>query len=393
MTRFQSFPVGAHFLLPLMLLLAMLVSVVQPQLVLGQDADGESRVADIEAAKASLAKINSAIDSGDFSAAVPYLTKKGESELALWVTSFAIMLNDPQISQGYPDEFDSIGAAVKAPVEKYELAIDLADADPEEVTNEVLSLLDKDGNRWDIVNELWGLAKDSPMEMVLIRGEVQRSGVEDDAIFLQVARQAPGTAKKYDAGAAPSVAKFVEEDDVWKFDGLDAKKTESVRREHESKLARMPPTIADPTFEGKTADGDAVGLADYEGKVLVIDFWGTWCSPCIDKLPKLEKIREAFEPHGFEIVGIALDDAETLGEYLKEYPLPWKNVSDDGSLKEQFGVKGYPTLFVINKDKQHVASNLEMNDLIDEIAKQLGLPLEDFSGLKDELVAMKKDGH
>ena len=394
MARFQSFPVGANFLLPYMLMLAMLMSVLLTHSVLGQDDEGESRVADIEAAKASLAKINSAIDAGDFSAAVPYLTEKGESELALWVTSFAIMLNDPKISQGYPEEFESIGTALKVPVEKYGLAIDLADADPEEeLTNKVLSLLDKDGKRWEIVNEIWALAKDSPMETVLIRGAVQKSGVEEDAIYLQVARQAPGTAKKYDVAAAPSVAKFVKEDDVWKFDGLDSKKTQSVKRAHDSKMARMPPTIADPTFEGKTAAGEAVSFADYEGKVLVIDFWGTWCSPCVDKLPKLQKIREAFEPHGFEIVGIALDEPESLGEYLKEYPLPWKNVSDDGSLKEQFGVKGYPTLFVINKDKQHVASNLEMNELIDEIAKQLGLQPEDYSGLKDELVAMKKAGH
>ena len=75
------------------------------------------------------------------------------------------------------------------------------------------------------------------------------------------------------------------------------------------------------------------------------------------------KIRAAFESHGFEIVGIAADTAEDLKAYLEKNPLPWKNVVDDGKFKLQFGVKGYPTLFLINSSGQHVASNLELDKL------------------------------
>ena len=226
------------------------------------------------------------------------------------------------------------------------------------------------------------------MELILIRGPVQRSAFAEESVFLQVARQAEEDAKKFDAGAAPSVAKFINEDGVWKFDGLDVDKTASLKRQHERKLAQMPPKLADPSFEGETADGEAVSYGQYEGKVVVIDFWGTWCSPCIAKLPALEKIRTAFEPHGFEIVGIAADSAEDLAAYLKKNPLPWKNVVDDGKFKLQFGVIGYPTLFLINQDKQNVANNLELDKLIDAIAKELKLPTEDFADLKAEVAEM-----
>ena len=61
---------------------------------------------------------------------------------------------------------------------------------------------------------------------------------------------------------------------------------------------------------------------------------------------------------------------------------------DNGEFKEQFGVRGYPTLFLINQDKQNVANNLELDKLIDAIAKALKLPPEDYTDLKTEVAEM-----
>ena len=347
----------------------------------------EDHTADIESAKESLVKIAAAINSGDFAAAEPFMTQQGANEVAIWVTSFSMLLTDPEIGKNYPEEFDSIRDGLKEPLAEHGLDLELkslgADAVPK-----TLEILDKEKQRWKIIAKLWAVTKKAPMELILIRGPVQRSAFAEEAVFLQVARQAEGDAKKFDAGAAPSVAKFINEDGVWKFDGLDVDKTASLKRQHERKLAQMPPKLADPSFEGETADGEAVSYKQYEGKVVVIDFWGTWCSPCLKKLPALEKIRAAFEPHGFEIVGIAADSAEDLAAYLKKNPLPWKNVVDGGEFKLQFGVKGYPTLFLINQDKQNVANNLELDKLIDAIAKELKLPTEDFADLKAEVAEM-----
>jgi len=61
---------------------------------------------------------------------------------------------------------------------------------------------------------------------------------------------------------------------------------------------------------------------------------------------------------------------------------------DDGKFKLQFGVKGYPTLFLVNQNKQNVANNMELDKLIDAIAKELKLPINDFADLKAEVAEM-----
>ncbi len=372
----------------ILMLIATFFAVQAPSSIYAQNSDTiEDRTADIESAKASLTKINAAIDSGDFASAEPFMTEQGANEVAIWVTSFSMLLSDPEIGKSYPTEFDSVRDGLKQPLSEFGLDLELKSLGSEAV-QKTLAILDKDDQRWNIVGKLWAVTKAAPMELILIRGPVQRSAYAEDAVFLQVARQADGDAKKFDAGAAPSVAKFVKEDNAWKFDGLDGEKTASLKKLHDRKLAQMPPKLTDPSFEGKTPDGEVVTFEQYAGKVVVIDFWGTWCSPCLAKLPALKKIREAFEPHGFEIVGIASDTAEDLQAYLKKNPLPWKNVVDNGEIQTQFGVKGYPTLFLVNQEKQNVANNLELDKLIDAIAKELNLPLEDFADLKSEVAEM-----
>ena len=345
---------------------------------------------DIEAAKSSLMKIGDAINRADFAAVESLTTKKGADELAVSVTSFAMLVSDPEIGKTYPSEFDPIREQLKQPLTEHGLNVSVKSLGnpPEKKTLEIIDAAD---TRWQIVADIWEIAKDAPMGVIHIRGPVQRSGYAEDSVFLQVARQAVGESKKYDAGAAPSVARFVKQAGVWKFDGIDEEKTASVAKTHAKKMANMPATLADPAFEGKTADGQSVTFAQYDGKVVVIDFWGTWCSPCLAKLPALVKIREVFKPHGFEIVGFASDSAEDLRAYLDKSPLPWKNVADDGKFKQQFGVKAYPTLFLIDKQKKHIASNLELAELVDEIANALGLPPENYVELKKEVA--KITGH
>ena len=123
----------------------------------------------------------------------------------------------------------------------------------------------------------------------------------------------PADEKEFGESGQTAVYRFVLEEDIWKFDGGSETETKAYNK----KLANMPPTLEDPTFSGVTGDGEEVTFADYKDKVVLFDFWGTWCAPCVAKLPKLEKIHKAFKKYGFEIIGVPLDDAETIKTFYE----------------------------------------------------------------------------
>ena len=101
----------------------------------------------------------------------------------------------------------------------------------------------------------------------------------------------------------------------------------------------------------RTADGESVTLADLRGKIVLLDFWATWCGPCLAAFPELKELRERFGPDGFEIVGVhSPAAAETMTDYLEENPLPWPNAADaDGGTVRTYGVRAYPSVFLIDR--------------------------------------------
>ena len=84
------------------------------------------------------------------------------------------------------------------------------------------------------------------------------------------------------------------------------------------------------------ADGHEVDLAQMRGKVVLIDFWATWCGPCVAELPNVLKAYEKLHPKGFEIVGISLDsDRAKLETFIKEKNMTWPQFFDGQGLEER----------------------------------------------------------
>lgn len=145
------------------------------------------------------------------------------------------------------------------------------------------------------------------------------------------------------------------------------------------------PTIDDPSFDGETISGDSISLKDYRGKLVLLDFWGTWCKGCIEEFPKLKRLKKVLKDRDFEIIGIAQDDQASLERFVKKKPLPWVNVVDDGKICHQFKVSVFPTTLLIDEKGNHVASNLRGKKLVEELAKRLKLSKQETAALAKAL--------
>lgn len=112
---------------------------------------------------------------------------------------------------------------------------------------------------------------------------------------------------------------------------------------------RPPP----PALVFETLDGEGeISLADYRGKAVVLNFWASWCEPCRDELPLIEKAHKRLAAQGGTVVGI--DVKENSGAALKavdEFGLTFPNLRDrDGSFVRKWGQTGYPENFVIDRE-------------------------------------------
>lgn len=170
---------------------------------------------------------------------------------------------------------------------------------------------------------------------------------------------------------------FSKSTDGWKWSGYDP--------DRDTEDGGFP-LIEDIAIVGKTVSGDSISLEDYRGKVVLVDFWGTWCAPCVAEFPKLKKIYERLHSKGFEIVGVAADDAETLEDFVKDTPLPWKNIVDgEGAITGRLRVSQFPTTLLIDQQGNHYKSDLHAAALLEEVIDKLELDPDDFEALRTEL--------
>jgi peroxiredoxin len=105
-----------------------------------------------------------------------------------------------------------------------------------------------------------------------------------------------------------------------------------------------------PEIAGRDPDGNLLRLGDYKGKVVLVNFWGTWCPPCRALLPHERHMVEAkYKGRPFVLLGVAKDSADTLKEFQKDNPLPWPNIADEsGMISQMWGVRGFPAAILVD---------------------------------------------
>ncbi|MBN2218464.1 MAG: TlpA family protein disulfide reductase [Pirellulales bacterium] len=134
-------------------------------------------------------------------------------------------------------------------------------------------------------------------------------------------------------------------------------------------------------IEGTLLDGKPLDWNSYKGKVVLIQFWATWCGPCRGEIPNVKKYYDLYHDRGFDVVSISLDRSrEDIDKYLATNPLPWPVVFDDSKGNEGFetpmairyGVTGIPMLVLIDRDGKVVSEKARGPMLGKELEKIIG---------------------
>jgi thiol-disulfide isomerase/thioredoxin len=104
----------------------------------------------------------------------------------------------------------------------------------------------------------------------------------------------------------------------------------------------------------------SLDLAAYKGRVLVVDFWASWCTPCRRSLPWLNQMRAKYEDRGLVVIGVNVDkQREDAARFLREIPIDFDVVYDpEGVLAARFGVEGMPSTYIYSRDGDLVARHL-----------------------------------
>jgi thiol-disulfide isomerase/thioredoxin len=191
------------------------------------------------------------------------------------------------------------------------------------------------------------------------RDVVSKLAKSDKPELVMVAAQLAGmTGQIFEAqGQEKQAAKFYRE-----ISDLLAKSDNPASRQAADQLegsARKLELVGQPMpISGKLVEGGTFDISQFKGKVVLVDFWATWCGPCVAELPNVKEVYEKYHERGFEVVGISLDnEVDPLTKFIEEKHIPWPILFEGGEgtsgwahpLAKKYGVNAIPMAVLIDR--------------------------------------------
>jgi peroxiredoxin len=112
-----------------------------------------------------------------------------------------------------------------------------------------------------------------------------------------------------------------------------------------------------PDFNAMDLKGNPVNLSKYEGNIVVIDFWATWCDPCIQEFPEVKKMYRTFRDRGVQFIGVSLDnEIEELKDFVRGEKVEWLQIFEGmrwkGRISKMYSVEKIPIMFVLDQESR-----------------------------------------
>ena len=145
-----------------------------------------------------------------------------------------------------------------------------------------------------------------------------------------------------------------------------------------SELKNKKARKAAPDFSLKDSNGKLVKLSDYKGKVVLLNFWATWCGPCKIEIPWFIDFEQRYKDRGFAVIGVTMDEEswDSVKPYITEKKVNYRVVMGDDSVGKAYGgVDSLPTTFVIDQEGRIASTHIGLvskSDYQNEIVKLLG---------------------